>query len=618
MGHALAAPTCALTRGREDTAARRACEVGSRVLQVAVSIAGLIAMLPVMAVIAAAIKAVSHGPVFYRGTRVGKGEKLFTIFKFRTLHVGAEEKIGSRLLTGDDPFHHRFGKFLKQSKLDEVPQLWNVIRGDMNLVGPRPIRPVFLAEFTAAIPDYSLRFSVRPGMTGLAQLRGGYYTTVSNKLRYDLLYAKRRSLRLDLAILALTFVKLLKRWITAASLLCLIVLFVSLVPAGVTSSFSLTLLGVQFNPIMPLLLAAGAYLVFSAGKSNRWLVSHSAIDAPMVAFVLLSALAMPFSIRPITALCGLIYLCITGFLFTFVLVNLRPDASFARRAAQVVCVAGAGVALVSIGETVGAKLGLVSGPTAQAVSTLGSPAGLTAYLALCFPLVLCEYFEARTYNVRLLWVAAGVAIAGAVATAGGRLGVPALLVGAGVLLVKTNKLSLKNAVIAAGVCLLVLSVLAGGRYSLRAVAGDTHAAVRAAVISIHESSFQQLLIGLGTKTLQSSASVFAWQHGLPQSTYLTLLLENGVGGFCLMTWLAALVLREISISARNQPESIRIRLWSLAAAICGIAVAAVSFNIFYSIATQFVFWGIVGLALGLSVRYGGKDHGAVLVMRFGH
>ena len=105
---------------------------------------------------------------------------------------------------------------------------------------------------------------------------------------------------------------------------------------------------------------------------------------------------------------------------------------------------------------------------------------------------------------------------------------------------------------------------------------------------------------------------------MPQSTYLTLLLENGIAGFCLMTWLAALVVREIAMSARNQPAGVQMRLWSLAAAICGLGVAAISFDVFYNIATQVVFWGIVGLALGLCVRCGGKDHGAVLVMRFGH
>jgi len=611
--------TVVLSRERERADGHMVYETASRVLQVAVSVVGLVFLLPVMAVLAAAIKAVSRGPIFYRGLRVGKDERVFTIYKFRTLEVGAEEKIGSRLLNHDDPFHHRLGRFLKRTKLDEIPQLLNVIRGDMNLVGPRPIRPVFLDESRKTVSGYSGRFAVRPGMTGLAQLRGGYYTSITNKLRYDMIYIRRRSLRLDFAILTMTFVKLVQKWITKASLLCLIVLFVSFVPAGVSRSFSLKVLGVQFNPIIPVLLSAGAYLALSAGKSNRWLISHSAIDAPMVAFVLISALAAPFSVSPVTALRGLLYLCITGFFFAFVMVNLRPDVHFAKRAGQVIGLAAGGVALMGLAGRMGAALGLFDHP-ARTVATLGSPVGLAAYLALGFPFVLCECLGTKSGTMKLVWATVLAAIAGAVFTAGSRLGVPALLVSAGVLLVKTDRLRLRDALLGGAACLVMLAIIGGPRFSPAAVVTDAYAAAAGAIRSIQESSFQQLLIGYGTKTMRSAATANAlwWRHGMPQSTYLTLLLENGIAGFCLMTWLAALVVREIAMSARNQPAGVKMRLWSLASAICGLGVAAISFDVFYNIATQVVFWGIIGLALGLSVRHGGKDHGAVLVMRFGH
>ena len=611
--------TAVLARNQERVHDHAAYEAASRILQVAVSVVGMIFLLPVMAVLAAAIKAASRGPVLYRGARVGKGERIFTIYKFRTLHVGAEQKIGSRLLRNDDPFYHRLGKFLRRAKLDEIPQLLNVIKGDMNLVGPRPTRLVFLDESRKTVPGYSGRFAVRPGMTGLAQLRGGYYTTIANKLRYDLIYVRRRSLWLDFVILTMTFVKLVQKWITKASLLCLIVLFVSFVPAGVSRLFLLRVLGVQFNPIIPVLLAAGAYLALSTGKSNRWLISHSAIDAPMVAFVLISLFAAPFSASPVTALRGLLYLCITGFFFAFVMVNLRPDVQFVKQAGQVVGLAAGGVAMMGLVGRLGAGLGLLDHPI-RTVATLGSPMGLAAYLALGFPFVLCEYLEAKSRTTKLAWVTVLTAITAAVFTAGSRLGVPALLVSAGVLLVKTGKLRMRDALLGGGACLLMLATVGGQRFSPAAVATDLYAAATGAVRSIQESSFQQLLIGYGTKTIRSSAAAGApwWRQGVPQSTYLTLLLENGVAGFCLMTWLAALVVREIAVTARNQAASVRMRLWSLAAAICGLGVAAISFDVFYNIATQVVFWGIVGLALGLSVRCGGKDHGAMLVMRFGH
>src|SRR6185295_9646913 len=144
--------------------------------QVLVAIGGLIVLLPVSLVIAAAIKLTSRGPILYRGVRVGRDLRTFTIYKFRTLLTDAEQRIGARLLTEGDVFYTPVGRFLKRYKLDEIPQLFNVIRGDMNMVGPRPIRPVFLATSTRDIPDYLARFGVRPGMTGLAQLRGGYFT----------------------------------------------------------------------------------------------------------------------------------------------------------------------------------------------------------------------------------------------------------------------------------------------------------------------------------------------------------------------------------------------------------------------------------------------------------
>jgi len=599
-----------------------AYEVVSRVLQVTLSVVGLVVLLPLILLLAAAIKVVSPGPAFYRGKRVGKGERLFTIYKFRTLDVGAEQKIGGRLLSNDDPFYHRLGKFLKGSKLDEIPQLLNVIKGDMNLVGPRPVRPIFLKESKAAINGYTNRFAVRPGMTGLAQLRGGYYTRVQNKLRYDRVYIANRSFRLDAQVLLMTFVKLAQRWITASTLLCSLVLVVSFVPAGLISSFSWKVMGVQFNPLIPAILATGAYLTLHAGRSNKWLVSHSAIDSPAAAFIFISAIAVPFSLNPVTAFRGLVYLCITGFFFAFVLVNLRPDAHFAKRASQVLSFAGAVVAVAGLVEALAMRAGWLGGE-GRSISTLGSPLALTAYLALCFPLALCESLATVSRRRRIAWGVAAAVMAGAVATAGSRLGVPALLVSAGVMLVKSSKVSLSRMLKAAAVGVLVLALFGGQRCSPQAVASDAYRAGSAVVESVRQSSFQQLLIGYGSRTLSREktmvrGSPVKWARKLPDSAYLSLLFENGIAGFCLMTWLAALVVREISISARKQSGVLQLRLWSLAAAICGLGVAALSYNILYNMAIQLVFWGLIGLALGLSTRCGGRDPGAVLVMRFGH
>ena len=165
--------------------------------QVAVATGGFLALLPGSLLIAIAIKLTSRGPILYRGTRIGRGLAPFTIYKFRTLLADAERRIGARLVTPDDPLFTPIGRFLRKYKLDEIPQLLNVVKGDMNMVGPRPVRPIFLATSVQDIPRYLERFRVRPGMTGLAQLRGGYFTHPRDKLRYDRIYLRRRGFWLD-------------------------------------------------------------------------------------------------------------------------------------------------------------------------------------------------------------------------------------------------------------------------------------------------------------------------------------------------------------------------------------------------------------------------------------
>src|SRR5262249_45986443 len=162
----------------------------SRAIQVLLCVAALLVLSPLLLAVAAVVKLTSRGSIFYRGERVGKDERVFTIYKFRTLCVGAEKQIGARLLKEEDQVYTPIGKFLKKWKLDEIPQLFNGIKGDMSLVGPRPVRPIFLDAFKRDIPRYALRFQVRPGATGLAQLRGGYWTEPRNKLRYELVYIK--------------------------------------------------------------------------------------------------------------------------------------------------------------------------------------------------------------------------------------------------------------------------------------------------------------------------------------------------------------------------------------------------------------------------------------------
>jgi sugar transferase (PEP-CTERM system associated) len=175
-----------------------------RLISVTIALTGLILILPVIPFVILAIKLDSRGPVFYRQQRVGRNNVPFYVYKFRTMRQDAEAQTGAVWAGADDPRITRIGKFLRSSRLDEIPQLWCVLRGDMAFVGPRPERPEFVEWLTKQIPYYPVRHVVRPGITGWAQVRYKYGSTVEDakeKLQYDLYYIKNISIGLDLLIM---------------------------------------------------------------------------------------------------------------------------------------------------------------------------------------------------------------------------------------------------------------------------------------------------------------------------------------------------------------------------------------------------------------------------------
>jgi lipopolysaccharide/colanic/teichoic acid biosynthesis glycosyltransferase len=162
---------------------------------------------PLFALIALAIKLESRGSIFYRQERVGEAGKIFRLLKFRTMYKGAERQTGPVWATSDDRRVTRVGRVLRRARLDEFPQIVNVLKGDMSFVGPRPERPHFVAMLRERIPYYPQRLSVKPGITGWAQIRYSYGSTVEDaaqKLEYDLYYVKNMSIFLDLLILIST------------------------------------------------------------------------------------------------------------------------------------------------------------------------------------------------------------------------------------------------------------------------------------------------------------------------------------------------------------------------------------------------------------------------------
>jgi len=182
-------------------------EIGERFFDVLLATALLVLATPLMAFIAVLIKFESRGPVIYRQERVGLGGRIFTLYKFRSMHQNAEADGSPQWAVIGDSRVTRIGRFIRYTRVDELPQVINVLRGHMSLIGPRPERPYFVQQLAASIPLYPLRHSIKPGITGWAQVNASYGASLDDarlKLSYDLYYLQNRSVLLNLRILSRT------------------------------------------------------------------------------------------------------------------------------------------------------------------------------------------------------------------------------------------------------------------------------------------------------------------------------------------------------------------------------------------------------------------------------
>lgn len=205
----------------------------NRFLNVTLAVVGLVLTLPILVIVALLIKATSRGPILYTQTRVGLdrrwrrtlalresrqedlGGQVFTIFKLRTMRVDAEKVSGAVWATENDPRVTTLGRYLRKYRIDEIPQLWNILRGDMNIVGPRPERPSIVARLRQDIPEYRFRHRVKPGLTGLAQINQKYDACLEDvraKVSWDLRYIQEQSLWLDIRVMLKTVPSVLLRF----------------------------------------------------------------------------------------------------------------------------------------------------------------------------------------------------------------------------------------------------------------------------------------------------------------------------------------------------------------------------------------------------------------------
>lgn len=195
----------ASTGGRTSPHCRKNYLRIKRITDVVLSVLGLCLNVPFLAIVALLVKLDSSGPLIYQQQRLGRNGRVFKIIKFRTMCEHAEQGV-SEWASKSDPRVTRVGRFLRRLRLDEVPQLWNVLKGDMSLVGPRPERPDLTRQFNAQVPGFLERLQVEQGITGWAQVNGGYELTPQEKLAYDLEYIQRQSICFDLWILAKTII----------------------------------------------------------------------------------------------------------------------------------------------------------------------------------------------------------------------------------------------------------------------------------------------------------------------------------------------------------------------------------------------------------------------------
>lgn len=581
------------------------------------AIIGLVLLSPLAFAIAIAIKLTSPGPILYRGKRLGRGASVFTIYKFRTLEVGAEQRIGARLLEHSDGLYTRIGRMLKRAKLDEIPQLLNVIRGDMNLVGPRPVRPIFLDTLSREIPGYLRRFTVNPGMTGLAQVRGGYFTHPRDKLRYDDIYIRNRGWWLDVRLVTLTFIKVLNRWMTLGLLLTALFLSAALLPGLFHYPFQLEIGTFKLSPFELFVAVTAAWIAVQRSPRHRLCIYDTPVNGPIVVFVGFSIVAALFSSDPGSAVQGVLYYVATGFLLTLLIVTTRLSQTEANQIATVVGLSAVAVSMIGLMQIgLENQLGAQSAPRMS--STLGNPVLLATYLVLGLPFLLTQMLHSRTREVRDVWVAcATIALVGIFLTQT-RLGFVALLVTFGTFLWRSRYRLL--AIVSLFVIMVTMIVLGGESLRLSLPEVTAEAARRGeAAGEVFAAPVPELLLGVGSIRRQAVSPIPERDRPyISNNMHLTLIRQHGLIGWGLMMWIVAAALLALyrGHDHIHDPHMRRI-VWAIFSSLVGVLISMADANVFFSVTIQIYFWGMVGVGLGIVTHLSGRRPTFRVLWRFG-
>jgi len=595
----------------DSVAVARATPIWQRVA----ALIGLVLLSPLAFVIAIATKITSPGPVTYRGPRVGRGGKIFTIIKFRTLELNAEQKIGARLLEHSDGLYTRIGRYLKRAKLDEIPQLWNVVRGDMNLVGPRPVRPIFLEAFCREIPGYVRRFAVNPGMTGLAQVRGGYFTHPRDKLRYDLIYIENRSWWLDVRLVTLTFIKVLNRWATLGLVLTLLFMSAALAPSVFHYPFQLEIGAFKLSPFELAVAITAAWVTVQRSPKHQLVIYSTAVNRPIAAFLAFALFAALFSPDPAAAVQGVGYYGATGFFLTFLIVCTRLSQREANQIATVVGLSAVGVTLIGLSQ-IGLENQLGQAGAPRMSSTLGNPVLLATYIVLGLPFLLTQLLHSRTREQRDFWVACATVTLIGVFLTQTRMGLVAMAITVCAFLWKTSHRFIG---IFAFVGVTVFSGIVAQDYLRLSLPEVTAEAARRseAVSEVLSAPPMELLFGVGSTRRLAMASADP-SFDISTNMHLTLIRQHGIAGWMLMLWIfaAALVALYRGYDRIHDPHMRRI-VWAIFSSMVGFLCSMTDANVFFNVTIQIFFWGMVGVGMGIITHLNGRRPTFHVLWRFG-
>lgn len=604
---------------RFEYQAKPVYEVVNRLINIAVALVGLACLGPLMLAIAAAIKLSDRrAPLFYRGTRVGRNGKPYAILKFRTMVPEAEKRIGAQLVERESLHITWLGRILRRRKLDELPQLLNVLRGDMNLVGPRPARAVFLSELRRRIPSYDRRFLVRPGITGLAQVNGGYYTDPRNKLRYELIYIQRRSVWLDIKLVAATLFIMASRTLTMFGLLVTFLAFVVFVPTTFLPMLHVSVFGKPVNV---------AFLLI-AGLVTTW-VSRSVLGGPLVlrwtpadpyivAFVLWMLLGAVLNPGVGRNLLGVLYACSSAFVLYFLASqDVRPDTMRVRRHVRWLGAISVVVSVWGIAEYL-IRRQLYEG--FRVASLLGNTNALALYLAMMLPILLYLASSDEREDMRFVWKGSALLAAGCLALTFSWSG---YLAGSVAVLVWFYARHRPRAWLGltVGVLALVAVELAGSeRLGLRSfIASPRGVQVVRFYSEVVDGSHNDLMLGVSWRNwrntlepadLSTPSSDEELRVGLVaqprrlRNMYLTWLVEHGIVGLLLILLIFATILRTLYEGSRRILDgSIAALVWAILASAVGAMVHMLFFDAAYFIAVQVTFWLLAGFGVGLSSAF---------------